>query len=596
MIGPAPSAHGGGGATATRVERVAPALVSLVAGLTVLGPGLVPGYLLLRDMVFVPSPPLTPRLLGLGHETPRAVPSDLVVALASQLVPGHVVQKALLVGVFVAAGVGASRLAPRPVWARCAAALVAVWNPYVGERLAMGQWALLVGYAAVPWVVLGTGRVARARSGGVPLALGLVVAGLGGAAAWVLVCLAGVGAVAGVAVSTRDLLGPLRRCVRWVPLAAAVALPWAVPALTRPPGVGSDPAGFEVFAPGSDTPLGVVVSLLSGGGAWNADVVPPGRDSLAGAAGALLLLGWAVAGFVLTRRHRTRTAEPAASDLRAPVLGAGVLGLGVALVSLGAGGLAWMADVPGGGLLRDGARESGTWVLVLAVGASWGMAWLLGTGMPRTARVVVSLLPVAALPGLAWGLGGALGSIWYPQDVLQVARQADGSEGSGALVVLPFEAVRAYGWNDARPSLTPWSRLVARRVVASSDLVVQTPQGVRTVAGEDAYATAVRSALDGPHPAEELAGLGIGLVVVDRPGTAAPEGSTAVTVGSDAGLYRLPEPPGGAPAATSDHDPPVAPVVVGDVVALAAGVVAVALAARSRRRGVEMSDTRPGIG
>jgi len=27
------------------------------------------------------------------------------------------------------------------------------WNPYVAERLIIGQWALLIGYAGLPWVL-----------------------------------------------------------------------------------------------------------------------------------------------------------------------------------------------------------------------------------------------------------------------------------------------------------------------------------------------------------------------------------------------------------------------------------------------------------
>ena len=34
-----------------------------------------------------------------------------------------------------------------------AAAGVTVWNPFVVERLALGQWALLTSYAALPWLL-----------------------------------------------------------------------------------------------------------------------------------------------------------------------------------------------------------------------------------------------------------------------------------------------------------------------------------------------------------------------------------------------------------------------------------------------------------
>ncbi len=35
---------------------------------------------------------------------------------------------------------------------QCVAATVAIWNPYVAERLLQGHWSLLVGYGCLPWV------------------------------------------------------------------------------------------------------------------------------------------------------------------------------------------------------------------------------------------------------------------------------------------------------------------------------------------------------------------------------------------------------------------------------------------------------------
>ena len=95
---------------------------------------------------------------------PRAVPSDVVVGGLSALLPGDLVQSLLLLGIFVVGGAGACRLLLRslggpgpvsvPVLVGAAAGGVAfVWNPFVAERLLLGQWALLLGYAGLPWVV-----------------------------------------------------------------------------------------------------------------------------------------------------------------------------------------------------------------------------------------------------------------------------------------------------------------------------------------------------------------------------------------------------------------------------------------------------------
>ena len=68
-------------------------------------------------------------------------------------------QKLILVGVLVAGGIGAARLTERR---SMVAGLVALtlyqWNPFVAERLLIGHWPVLVGYAALPWVVLSAQR------------------------------------------------------------------------------------------------------------------------------------------------------------------------------------------------------------------------------------------------------------------------------------------------------------------------------------------------------------------------------------------------------------------------------------------------------
>ena len=124
-----------------------------VLALLALGPLLGRGYVLTYDMVFVPRLAITRGLLGLDTAVARAVPADLLVALASRLVPADLVQKLVLAGVFVGAAAGAARLTPAAApLPRAAAAVLYAWNPFVYERLVMGHWGLLVSYAALPWV------------------------------------------------------------------------------------------------------------------------------------------------------------------------------------------------------------------------------------------------------------------------------------------------------------------------------------------------------------------------------------------------------------------------------------------------------------
>ena len=102
------------------VRRIAPGLVAgLCLGLLALGPGLRRGFLLSYDMVFVPRQPIAAALPGLAP--PRAVPSDLVIAIASRVVPGDIAQKLVLLAIFVLGCAGVVALLDRePLPARLA--------------------------------------------------------------------------------------------------------------------------------------------------------------------------------------------------------------------------------------------------------------------------------------------------------------------------------------------------------------------------------------------------------------------------------------------------------------------------------------------
>jgi hypothetical protein len=78
--------------------------------LLALGPGLGRGFLLSYDMVFVPRMPFSAALIGLTGGPPRAVPSDAVVAVLSRAIPADILQKLILLLIFVLACSGAAAL------------------------------------------------------------------------------------------------------------------------------------------------------------------------------------------------------------------------------------------------------------------------------------------------------------------------------------------------------------------------------------------------------------------------------------------------------------------------------------------------------
>src|SRR5262249_44390829 len=137
-----------------------------------------------------------------------------------------------------------------PHIARLAAGICYAWNPFVAERLIMGQWAMLLGYAGLPWVL----REIRGREGRISawrLFAAIVPAAVGGLAAMSITALAAipVGIFAG-----RPGADCVRRVTVTLAVLAAGSLPWLIPALVYP--VHSGPAGAAAFAARADTPFG----------------------------------------------------------------------------------------------------------------------------------------------------------------------------------------------------------------------------------------------------------------------------------------------------------------------------------------------------
>ena len=333
-------------------------------------------------MVFVPREPFSAALPGLAP--PRAVPSDLVIATLSRALPADIVQKFVLLAIFVLACSGAAALLGRePLLARLAAGVFYTWNPYVAERLIIGQWALLLGYAALPWVLRAVlAPDLDSRRGAARLAVALLPAVIGGFAALAITALVAVPAAL------------WSRCSRRVAVVlaalAAGSLPWFIPSLLHP--VYVDPASVAAFAARADTPFGSLGSLLMLGGNWNAQTVPKAY----GGAWSVLWLAVvivALAGYVLIARREHRW----------PGLWlAAVVGLMLAALGVTAPGRdllrSLIAAWPGVAILRDAQQFVAPLALAEAVGFGLAVAAVLNPvpAVPKTELSVRADTPATA--------------------------------------------------------------------------------------------------------------------------------------------------------------------------------------------------------
>jgi len=521
--------------------QVVPAAAwSMVLALLVLAPTLPVGYVLLRDMVFTPQQPFTPNGFGLGSALPRAVPVDAVMAAATSVLSGMVVQKVVLVAVLLLAGLGAAVLVPTGLrLTRCAAASVYVWNAYVAERLLLGHWSLLIAYAALPWLVRCGLRLRSGQPGagcGAVLLLGVSALTPGGGLLSALVLVP-------ILAWPASGLGVGRRA--WVGVAVVlVNAPWWLPGLLVRGGAGSSQAGVDAFAARAELPLGTIGSLIGLGGVWNAQVVPTSRSLLPATAMAVALPVLAVLGW---RALRAAWGPVAGALVVSAVGGLALAWAGSAPVLAPA--LRWaVVHVAGAGLLRDGQRLVAPLALLLAVCAPLGVEAVVrrvGDPAARTAgMLVLVVLPVVVLPDLAWGAWGRLQPVSYPAD-WQQARSLLAADppgpASGDVVVLPWQTLRQFGWNADRTVLDPAPRYLDRTTVVADALVV----GDRLVPGEDRRSRAVGDALNtGAAVVRTLPCLGIGWVLVETgtPGQVPAGlfvGSTLVYAGPTVSLYRL---------------------------------------------------------
>jgi hypothetical protein len=549
------------------------------------------------DMVFVPRLELARGLLGLEVAVPRAVPADLLVALASRVVPADLLQKLLLAGIFVGAAAGAARLVPaRGVAARAAAAVLYAWNPFVYERLLMGHWALLVSYAALPWAVAAAVDLRNGRGGAARLVVTLAVAAFGSPAGGLIA--AGTALCVVASPPWRQPAGPqapadareaaagpavaARRAALVLGVALVVNAPWLVPSLLRPGGLPVRPEGAAAFASRPDGPLGTVGSLLGLGGIWNAFTVPPGLGSWPWLAGFVVVLAVAAAGLPLLPR---RLGTGAAAGL----LLAGGLGLLLA-AAYALPGLRVLVDLavqhlPGGGLLRDAQKFVAPLALLEAVAFGLGVERLppmLPARRRAAATVVLILAPVLLLPALAWGAAGRLAAVPYPRAFQEARAAMAADQVQGAVLVLPWHLYLAFPWNGDRVVLDPAQRWFTRRAVGNDDLELV---GV-TVPGEDPYGTRLGPLVGGTAPLRPaLPAAGIRYVLVFKVGDWSGylprlAGLVPVLDRAELALYRVPA----SPSAVRFATPPVAPVVAADLLAVA--LVLWALAGLSLPAGV----------
>ena len=563
---------------------------ALALTLAVVAPLLRPGYLLQRDAVSTPRSYLSDSALGLVA-APRATPQDFAVALASHCVDGGIVVKAVLVVALWLAGWGAARLVANVlpesgIGGQFVAITLAIWNPYVGERLLQGHWSLLLGYGCLPWVATTMLTLRSTDSATWPslfsLAFWIALAGLTPTG---LILAVTVGLVCVAA----PVEGPGAPRPRWLCAAVTVAdglvaaLPWltaAILGLSSADHIWARVPDVAAFTARAEPGLATLGSLASLGGIWNSEAVPASRTTLFAVVSAVVLLAVVATGLIAVARHRA--AAPLVVLALASVLLSAALATGP--------GIALLHNVvdaaPGMGVLRDGQK----WVALAmpgyalaGAGAVLTLRRWLGFSGPMGPAVVCCVALVLSLPDMAWGVGGKLEPARYPSDWTTVAAAINSAPAEVA--VLPAGIMRRFAWSGPVPVLDPLPRWLRADVLTTGDLTISGA----TILGEGNRARAVQRLLLAGADPQAVRRAGVGWLVVEL-GTPGDMGSAAKTFerlpvayrGRDLMLYRV----GGDTAGASPRRRAVAVVAHLAWLAMLVGAAVGMAVAAARRRSV----------
>lgn len=444
------------------IDMLMAAVVSVVLTALMLGTVTRPGHVLARDFVTVPDPVVNDAALGMDGYPPRAVPLDLVSALLAHVVPTSLQQRGVLLLAVLASGIGLALLVRRMRWAAPVAAAAGIWNPFVVERLLLGQAPTMLAYTAIPWLVLAAASHGRLLRRVVLVALVAVPAAV---TPW--------GSLATI-LTLGVVLLHARRGWRdtWILcVPALLTLPWLIAALTS--GVdGADQDGAAAFAPRPDSPGGVILSVMTHGGVWAQGAHLASRQEGWALLASAALIGLACYGAAWLWRSSRRNASLIVAGWLIPIVTVLLLATPWAIEAS-----TELQGVPGFGLIRDVHRLLAWSVAALAILVATGVSGLL----QRVSRVssvdvvgpalmlVAVSLSVLTVPDA----GGRLRELYRPTEFPQEWSTAvQALPDDRPVLVLPWQTIRAPSWNDGRPFVDPLPLAARSGTVRSTTLSV----------------------------------------------------------------------------------------------------------------------------
>ncbi len=387
----------------------------LLIALAIMLPLLRPGFILTLDLVFTPV-----------LRMPDAVTSSYLFHAAlhvlNLVVPSDVIEKALLLAILLLSSIGMHRLvrglqptAQTGQWGIYVASVFFAVNPYTYSRFMAGQYAVLLGYALLPWFVGLLIAFGRKPGWASALKLGGLVGLIGTVSIHTLGEVALVGLAAGAVLLWKGH-AQLNTYIRYSAVAGAVFLVlcgfWLVPlALGHGKTAGIvqsfNAADTQAFATVGGNWIGKLGNVLRLQGFWaegrNLYLLPQDESLLWGLMALVIIALAATGGIVMYRAHPRWVIILGVSGAVCIALAVGVL------------------SVP---LSRIGYREPQKFVGLLALAYSIFLVYGVNTTLKRlsaksealyaSGTVLFLILPLLFTRVMLWGFDGQLTPRQYP--------------------------------------------------------------------------------------------------------------------------------------------------------------------------------------
>ena len=449
----------------------------------VLFPLVRPGYILTLDMIFTPKLP-----------APSAISSSYLwqysLHILNFILPGQIIEKLILVSIFILSGIGAHLLTQRVIPATqksshqlaCYfAGIIYMINPFVYTRLMAGQYELLLGYSLIPffimtaWTFLNALTIKHALRTALLLTLiSIVSIHIFGMAILVLL-------IAGVINAWKNrnnktwLMNLAKYGLFMITLIAIASSYWLIPLLlghgqTAQTIDSFTPADQQAFAtvPGN---LGLIGNVLALQGFWgdtkNLYLLPQDIFSwwLIPVCALWLLVG---VGAIWAWKNQRRFAVFFSA--------AGILGL---ILAIGGAGTIfaplndWLySNIPFFAGYRESQKFAVLIVLAYAYFGSAGIYWLSSTLRKRKATdfaMLGLLLPLLCTPLLLWGAAGQLKPVNYPADWYQVNKTLTKVDTDNAKILfLPWHLYMPFNFTN-RVISNPAPQFFSVPIISSQD-------------------------------------------------------------------------------------------------------------------------------